>query len=572
MIKSKQIQRPKLVLIVDDQEINRDVLGSILEDDYELLYAENGEEALNIMREQRERLSIVLLDLMMPVLNGFEVLETVRNDELLRQIPIIVLTAERSAELQALQMGASDFIPKPFDEQEVILARVSRVVELSEGRQLISAAEHDKLSMLYTRNFFMEYAERIFQYHPELHMDAVVINIEQFHSINALNGRNFGDRVLQVIGEEINAFLAGTEGIASRFEADRFAIYCMQQPDYRALLNRFQDRVNRLTRKVSIRLRMGVKTWQEGVEPLMMFDHARAACNRVRGDFQNPLMFYDDDMRMKELLNQRLLNDLHSAADERQFKVFYQPKYDIQADPPRLASAEALIRWKHPELGMISPGEFIPLFEGNGLISVVDNFVWKEAAAQITAWKEKYGFTLPVSVNVSRADVFDPTLVERLAELVESNGLDYGSIKLEVTETAYADDANQVLEVIRRLRERGFEIEMDDFGSGYSSLNMLSDMPVDVLKMDMKFIRNIESSETDRKLVTLILDIAKFLDVSVVAEGVETEGQLAILRSGNCDLVQGYFFSRPLPPEEFEQLIRRELAIERKKEAEMNKD
>lgn len=567
MIKSKQIQRPKLVLIVDDQEINRDVLGSILEDDYELLYAENGEEALNIMREQRERLSIVLLDLMMPVLNGFEVLETVRNDELLRQIPIIVLTAERSAELQALQMGASDFIPKPFDEQEVILARVSRVVELSEGRQLISAAEHDKLSMLYTRNFFMEYAERIFQYHPELHMDAVVINIEQFHSINALNGRSFGDRVLQVIGEEINAFLAGTEGIASRFEADRFAIYCMQQPDYRTLLNRFQDRVNRLTRKVSIRLRMGVRTWQKGVEPLTMFDHARAACNRVRGDFQNPLMFYDDDMRMKELLNQRLLNDLHSAADERQFKVFYQPKYDIQADPPRLASAEALIRWKHPELGMISPGEFIPLFEGNGLISVVDNFVWKEAAAQITAWREKYGFTLPVSVNVSRADVFDPTLVERLAELVESNGLDYGSIKLEVTETAYADDANQVLDVIRRLRERGFEIEMDDFGSGYSSLNMLSDMPVDVLKMDMKFIRNIENSETDRKLVTLILDIAKFLDVSVVAEGVETEGQLAILRSGNCDLVQGYFFSRPLPPEEFEQLIRRELAIERKKEA-----
>ncbi len=237
MIKSKQIQRPKLVLIVDDQEINRDVLGSILEDDYELLYAENGEEALKIMHQQREKLSIVLLDLMMPVLNGFEVLETVRKDELLRQIPIIVLTAERSAELQALQMGASDFIPKPFDEQEVILARVSRVVELSEGRQLISAAEHDKLSMLYTRNFFMEYAERIFQYHPELHMDAVVINIEQFHSINALNGRNFGDRVLQVIGEEIKAFLAGTEGIASRFEADRFAIYCMQQPDYRALLN-----------------------------------------------------------------------------------------------------------------------------------------------------------------------------------------------------------------------------------------------------------------------------------------------------------------------------------------------
>ena len=565
MIRSKQIQRPKLVLIVDDQEINRDSLVITLEEaGYETVCAENGREALELMRRNQERLSIVLLDLIMPVMSGFEVLEAVRSDEQLKKIPIIVLTAEKSAELEALQLGAADFITKPFDMPEIILARVSRIIELSEGRQLISAAEHDRLTMLYTRNFFFEYANRLYQYHPELHMDAVVLNIEQFHSVNALNGREFGNRVLRQLGDEIRAFLTETDGIASRFEADRFNIYCAEQKDYRALLDRFQEKVNALSRKVNIRLRMGVKPWKEGVEPVVLFDRARAACNMVRGDFQNPLMIYDEDMRIRELLNQRLLNDLHSAADERQFKVFYQPKYDIQADPPRLASAEALIRWKHPELGMISPGQFIPLFEGNGLISVVDSFVWREAAAQVAAWKKKYGFTLPVSVNVSRADVFDPTLIDRLVELIESNGLDYENIKLEVTESAYTDNAGQVLDVIRRLRELGFEIEMDDFGSGYSSLNMLSDMPVDVLKMDMKFIRNLESSETDRKLVTLILDIAKFLDVSVVAEGVETEGQLEILRSGKCDLVQGYFFSRPLPPEEFEQLILREIAIERK--------
>ena len=565
MIRSKQIQRPKLVLIVDDQEINRDSLVITLEEaGYETVCAENGREALELMRRNQERLSIVLLDLIMPVMSGFEVLEAVRSDEQLKKIPIIVLTAEKSAELEALQLGAADFITKPFDMPEIILARVSRIIELSEGRQLISAAEHDRLTMLYTRNFFFEYANRLYQYHPELHMDAVVLNIEQFHSVNALNGREFGNRVLRQLGDEIRAFLTETDGIASRFEADRFNIYCAEQKDYRALLDRFQEKVNALSRKVNIRLRMGVKPWKEGVEPVVLFDRARAACNMVRGDFQNPLMIYDEDMRIRELMNQRLLNDLHSAADERQFKVFYQPKYDIQADPPRLASAEALIRWKHPELGMISPGQFIPLFESNGLISVVDGFVWREAAAQVAAWKKKYGFTLPVSVNVSRADVFDPTLIDRLVELIESNGLDYENIKLEVTESAYTDNAGQVLDVIRRLRELGFEIEMDDFGSGYSSLNMLSDMPVDVLKMDMKFIRNLESSETDRKLVTLILDIAKFLDVSVVAEGVETEGQLEILRSGKCDLVQGYFFSRPLPPEEFEQLILREIAIERK--------
>jgi EAL domain-containing protein (putative c-di-GMP-specific phosphodiesterase class I) len=185
--------------------------------------------------------------------------------------------------------------------------------------------------------------------------------------------------------------------------------------------------------------------------------------------------------------------------------------------------------------------------------------VWQEAARQAAEWKKKYHITLPVSVNLSRSDVYDPALEERLIRLIEENGLDYGDIKLEVTESAYTDNAQTVLTVIRRLRERGFQVEMDDFGSGYSSLNMLSEMPVDVIKMDMKFVRNIEKSETDRRLVTLILDLARYLRVPVVAEGVETEGQLEILRQGECDYVQGYYFSRPLPPAEFEKLIQKEI-------------
>lgn len=563
MLKSDKIQRPQTVLVVDDQEINRDALGVILEDDYEVIYAENGREALEKMRAHSNELSIVLLDLMMPVMSGFEVMEHVKADEQLQHIPIIVLTAEKSAELQALQMGAADFITKPFDVHEVILARVGRIIELSEGRKLISAAEHDKLTMLYNRNFFFEYANRLFRYHPEMHMDAIAMNIEQFHSINALNGREFGDDVLRIIGNEIRAFLGETEGIASRFEADRFDIYCVQQPDYQALLNRFQEKVNGISPNVNVRLRMGVKPWREGVEPILLFDRVRAACNMVRGNYQNQLMIYDEDMRMREMLNQRLLNDLRPAVEEKQLVVFYQPKYNVQCDPPRLSSAEALIRWKHPELGMISPGTFVPLFEGNGQISIVDHYVWEEAAKQISRWQKKYRFTLPVSVNLSRADVFDPTLEDRLVRLIRENGLQYRNLKLEVTESAYTDNAKQVLDVIRRMREIGFEIEMDDFGSGYSSLNMLSDMPIDVLKMDMKFVRNIEKNETDLKLVKLIVDIAKYLQLNVVAEGVETEGQLALLQDTGCDLVQGYYFSRPLPPEEFEKLIQRELDIER---------
>lgn len=563
MIESNRIQRPRLVLVVDDHEINRDALEVILENDYEVIFATNGKEALEMMWKHEEDLSIVLLDLMMPVMTGFEVLEHVQHDERLEHIPIIVLTAEKSAELQALQLGAADFIVKPFDMAEVILARVGRIIELSEGRQLISAAEHDRLTMLYNRNFFLEYANRLSKYHPELHMDAVVMDIEQFHSINELRGREFGDDVLRLIGNEIRAFLAESEGIACRFEADRFDIYCVHQEDYQALLNRFVDKVNGISPNVAIHLRMGVTLWQEDVEPLLLFDRARAACNMARGNFQNPLMVYDEDMRMRELLNQRLINDLRLAVDERQFKVFYQPKYDVQSNPPKLVSAEALIRWSHPELGMISPGDFIPLFEENGLISIVDSFVWQEAARQVAAWRDNFGFTLPVSVNLSRADMFDPALTEKLIRLVKQNGLEISDIKLEVTETAYTDNAKQVLRVIGNLQDLGFEIEMDDFGSGYSSLNMLSAMPIDVLKMDMKFIRDIENNDTDLRLVKLILDMARYLNLVVIAEGVETEGQLDLLRDAGCDVVQGFYFSRPVSSEEFDQLILREIEIER---------
>ena len=565
MLKSKQIQRPQLVLVVDDQEINRDALGIILEDDYDIIYAENGKQALDIMHEHIDDLVIVLLDLMMPVMTGFEVLEAVNKDEDLKKIPIIVLTSEKSAELQALQMGAADFITKPFDAHEVILARVSRIIELNEGRKLISSAETDKLTGLYNRNFFYEYADRLYRYHNGRHMDAIVLNIEQFHSINGLNGRDFGDSVLKALGEEINEFLSETIGIAGRFDADRFAIYCVGQDDYRALLKRFQDGIDKRFPDVNIHLRMGVKPWMQNTEPVLMFDRARAACSMVRGDFQNPLMIYSEEMRLKELLNQRLINDLRVAVDENQLVVFYQPKYNIQCNPPKLSSAEALIRWKHPDLGMISPGDFIPLFERNGLISIVDNFVWKQTAKQISIWKEKYDFTLPVSVNLSRVDIFDPALTEKLVSLINENGLKFNDLKLEVTESAYTDNAKKLLELIHNLRAMGFEVEMDDFGSGYSSLNMLSDMPIDVLKMDMKFVRNIEENETDMLLVKLIIDIARYLNLEVVAEGVENDKQLSLLQDAGCNLVQGFYFSRPLPPEEFEKLIEKEIELRGKR-------
>ena len=427
------------------------------------------------------------------------------------------------------------------------------------AKNLISATETDSLTGLYNRDFFIQYASRMFKEHPETPMDAISVNIEQFHSLNALNGRDFGDRVLRALGNEILSAADEMKGIAGRIEADGFDIYCRHSEDFQAIFDRLQARLDALSSNVSIRIRMGVMPWQQKMEPVQLFDRARTACSMARGHYKEHLIVFDEKVNEREIYEQRLLNDLRHSLDTNEFEVFYQPKFDIQSEPPKLVSAEALVRWRHKELGMISPGDFIPLFEKNGQIGLLDKYVWEEAASQVARWRDKHGVTLPVSVNLSRVDVFDPQLEETLDEILRRNNLKHNAFKLEVTESAYTENADQVIQVVEGLRRKGYEVEMDDFGTGYSSLNMLSDMPIDVLKMDRAFVRNIEHDKKDIQLVALILDIAKNLNVPVIAEGVETEEQMLLLKDMGCSIVQGYYFSKPLHSKDFEAAFIRNL-------------
>ena len=438
----------------------------------------------------------------------------------------------------------------------LLLWSVRAESRVKEGRQLISEAERDPLiPEMYSRSFFHVYADRYYREHPGKPMDAIILNIDRFHSINTLNGRDYGNKVLCALGDEILSFLSETEGVVGHIEGDHFDIYCAHRDDYQALLDRFQTRLDTMVTSADACLRMGVMPWQEGVPPREMFDRAWLACSMVRRDYKSHLMVYDEGARQRDEFNQLLLTSFAHAMESHELEIYYQPKYDIQQTPPKLASAEALVRWKHPTLGTIAPDAFIKLFERSGQITVLDKYVWEEAAKQIAAWRKRYGVTLPVSVNLSRVDVFNPELPEILDDIVARYGLLRRDLNLEVTESAYTENADHLIRVIGKLREKGYVIEMDDFGSGYSSLNMLSSMPIDVLKMDMAFIQNIERNERDFRLVELILDIARYLKVPVVAEGVETGNQLRLLKDAGCDLVQGYYFSRPLPAEEFEQII-----------------
>ena len=547
--------RKRLVLIVEDEFVNRELLKAYLENDYSLLFAESGADALEIIRAHSGTLSLVLLDLILPDINGLEILRQIKQDEDLSRIPVIVLTSDVESEVESLNTGASDFISKPYPRHEVIMARVRRCIELSENRDLIRWTERDHLTGLYNREYFYRFAEQYDLYHGDEPTDAAVLDISHFHMINERFGKAYGDKLLRKIGTELLDAVRPFGGIVCRREADTFQVYCPHRTDYEDLVERITTAVNEELH-ARIRIRAGIyPKVDKKLEIERRFDHAKHAADAIRNSFSTCTAFYDDCLHEKEVYAERLLDDFHDALAQKQFVVFFQPKYDIRPEKPVLCGAEALVRWKHPELGMISPGVFIPLFEGNGLIRDLDHYVWCEAAAQIRRWKDTLGRSVPVSVNVSRVDMADPDLTDTIRSLVLENGIDFSDLHLEITESAYTQDAKQIVEVVSGLREMGFCIEMDDFGSGYSSLNMLSTLPIDALKLDMVFIRTAFSEKGNTRMIEITLDISHSLSVPMIAEGVETEEQMLILKKLGCEIVQGYYFSKPVPAEEFRRFF-----------------
>ena len=550
-------EKKRRILLVEDERINQEILSMYLMESYEVILAETGEQALSIIRTQYETISLILLDLNLPDIHGLEVLRTLKNDVRYVRIPVIVMTADSDAEVECLTLGAIDFIPKPYPRQKIVLARVLRTIELSEDRDLLRWTERDQLTGLYNKEFFYRYAVQLDTYHKDYPTDAIIININHFHTINDRYGKSYGDEVLRRIGERALSSVQETGGIACRSEADTFLIYCPHHPDHTALLEHISQCVNDEEKSENrIRLRMGVYALADKTLDIeRRFDRAKLAADAVKGSFTKSIGLYDDSMREKELLAEQLIEDFPTAIREKQFKVYFQPKFNVRADEPILNSAEALVRWKHPKLGMVSPGEFIPLFEKNGLIQTLDHYVWTETAAQIRSWKERLQISLPVSVNVSRVDLYDPRLVEKLVKIVKDNDLSYHELLLEVTESVYTEDPGQIVEKVKQLRALGFRIEMDDFGSGYSSLNMLSTLPIDALKLDMQFIRSAFKERKDTRLLEVMIQLADSFEVPTIAEGVETAEQAFTLKTMGCDIIQGYYFSRPLPADEFEQYL-----------------
>ena len=548
------------ILIVEDEEINRSILGHILKEDYEILYAANGLEALEQVKIHKDELAIVLLDLHMPQLSGMEVLKVMKEEDELRDIPVIVMTSDQTAEVDCLKIGAIDFIPKPYPSAEIIQARITRCVELTEKRSIIQSTERDSLTGLFNLDYFLRFVRVYDQHYMEMPMDAIILDINHFHMLNERYGKQYGDSILARLGSRVRQLSREIGGVACRRNADTFYIYCPHQEDYSLILDKASEGlVGENVSEDRVRLRMGVYSRvDKSLQIERRFDHAKTAANTAKSGYLKAIGIYDTEMHEAELCRARLLEDFKPSLENGRFMVCFQPKFDIRPDQPVLASAEALVRWDHPELGLIKPALFIPLLEDNGLILELDRFVWRKTAARIREWKDRQGFSVPVSVNVSRIDMLTPNLKSVFKEILEEYSLDAKDLILEITESAYTGDSDQVIATAMDLRGMGmgFRIEMDDFGTGYSSLGMLSKLPIDALKLDMSFIRSAFRGTRDMRMIELIIDIANYLHVPVVAEGVETEEQYLALRELGCDMAQGYYFSKPVPAESFEQILR----------------
>ena len=415
-------------------------------------------------------------------------------------------------------------------------------------------ATYDELTGIYNKQAFYAKTKEMLLDNPDKNFDLLRINIERFKVLNDLFGESTGDKLLRYIGKflkEINLPLC----VSGRLYADNFVVcYEAGKGDSRRMINTLQMVADSFAINNRTILSFGLYRIDDKTLPVsVMCDRANMALWKAKGNFKNPYCEYDEKMRQQVLKEQKIINAMEMAIQNKEFTLYLQPKYDIEKDT--IIGAEALVRWISLENGFISPGDFIPVFENNGFVYEVDKFIWEESCRYLRKWLDEGLEVHPISVNVSRIDLYDPKLVQHLVDLREKYQLPSQYLELEITESAYTEDPEQIITITRQLREAGFVILMDDFGTGYSSLNMLKDIQIDVLKLDMGFLKSSDYSAKGGNILTAILKMAESLKMQTIAEGVETKEQVEFLKSIGCKYVQGFYYSKPLPVDEFEKLI-----------------
>ena len=426
-----------------------------------------------------------------------------------------------------------------------------RTSEETRLRRERRAAEHDQLTDLYNSTHLYAMAQRAMRANPAEPYCVVGIDVREFKLINDVYSKEFGDQVLRAIADRIRSCATPHE-VYGRITADRFGLALpareLDTSELERRLSLEDISVGDITYPVIIHL--GVYDVVEDDLPVdVMFDRAFMAIAPIKRDYSRRVARYDNTMRETALWNRRITAELDDALATGQIRPYLQPLMNERGE---VQGAEVLVRWIHPELGFLPPDRFIPCFEENGRVAQIDLFMWESACKIISHWQSQ-GLDLFLSVNISPKDFYFMDVPETINNLVRKHGVNPKNLRLEITETVVMSDAENRLRIIEDLRASGFLVEMDDFGSGYSSLNMLKDMPVDLLKIDMIFLRKSSDAQRSRTILQTIVDLSLQLGIPSITEGVETAEQLSMLTAMGCRLFQGYYFDKPLPVEEFQE-------------------
>lgn len=419
---------------------------------------------------------------------------------------------------------------------------------------IINMMEYDDLTGMYTKQAFYHYGKILLDKNSSVHFDLIIADIENFKLINGIYGENKGDEILQYLGNIVKKYTP-ENSICARIGGDQFVCLAESSKEYRRnRLTELMDEVKENSPISNLVVKYGVyEDVDRSLSVAAMCDRALIAVKSIKHNYEKQYAKYDGPVSKKHLLAQTFETRFEQALDDREFVVWYQPKFDARTE--KLVSAEALVRWQMPDGRFVSPGDFIPVFEEDGLIVRLDEYVFRRVCRDIREWQQSGLQTVPISVNLSRASLHHDGIIDRYMEIVEEFGIDTGDVPIELTESAMLDN-NQMEELANQLKEAGFQLHMDDFGTGVSSLSSINTLPFDVVKLDKSLIDLIGDLGGD-ELLKHIIELAHFKQMMVVAEGVETKKQLEFLRTLNCDVIQGYYYSPPKPYEEYVALIKK---------------
>lgn len=555
---SKKFNLPSVILIVEDQASDALALGELVRDLGDVYIASDGFSGLAMAKEAKP--DLVLLDIEMHGMDGFAVCKALKTDPDLCNAAVIFVTshAETGNELRALEYGGIGFIRKPLNFP-VARAHIKAHLALrSEAKRL---THHDALTGLPNRTLLQERSEQALNIARRNHsrVAMLLLDLDNFKGINDSLGHSIGDAILR---ETATRLLNASRALdtVSRQGGDEFTILLLDVSSFEVVASF----ANRILAEIAVPFSLegyrydlcasiGISLFPDDSENVeSLYRHASAAMHQAKLEGRNRFRFFSSDIDSSIRHRHFLEQQMRSALEDGIFEVFYQPKVDSKS--ASIVGMEALVRWRDANGCLISPMDFIPLAEETGLIIPIGKFVLQKACHD-TQELIKEGRQLVVSVNISTVQFLHESFLQMVNNTLLESGLRPEFLELEITEGVLAKDISHTQHILSSLRERGIRIAIDDFGTGYSNLAYLKRFPIDVLKIDKSFVHEMLFNKSDIAIIEAIINLAQALDLELVAEGVETQEQANSLRSLNCQILQGYLFSRPLPFIEFRDLL-----------------